>query len=257
MSERHWPRPALTTTALALLAVAGVAGCGSSASSSQASTSQASTSQASTRQAGATQMAGVAAATGHNAYTAAQLKGALLTKINGERPAAPAEAGDYGTLPDVQTSKQTMHGVKVTPAKCAQATVTGFNSASFAHAPAAVVTFRVGRDGVSEVLVSASSRLAATALGNKLPAGCSHYSATVDGKTFRYSVRGATLTGIGDQARALNIKAAGYTEVDVWSVIYRANGFVGAVTMVGPDATEQGVKVLAGDAYASAAQSLG
>ncbi len=246
MSERHWPRPALTTTALALLAVAGVAGCGGSASSSQARTSQA----------GATQMAGVAAA-GHNAYTATQLKGALLTKINGERSAAPAEAGAYGTLPDVRTSKQTMHGVKVTPARCAQATETGFNSASFAHAPAAVGTFRIGRDGVSEVLVSTSSQLAAAALGNKLPAGCSHYSATVDGKIFRYSVRAATLTGIGDQARALNIKAAGYAEVDVWSVVYRANGFVGAVTMVGPNATERGVKVLAGDAYASAAQSLG
>jgi hypothetical protein len=249
MSERHWPQPALTTTALALLAVAGVAGCGGSSATSATS--------ASTSPASATETAGVAAATGHNAYTATQLKDALLTKVNGESPAAPAEAGDYGALPDVQTSKQTMHGVKVMPAKCAQATVTGFNSASFAHAPASVVTFRVGRDGVSEVLVSASSQLAATALGNKLPAGCSRYTATVDGKTFRYSVREASLSGIGDQARALNIKAAGYAEVDVWSVVYRSNGFVGAVTMVGPDASEQGVTVLAQDAYAKATQSLG
>src|SRR3984893_16815833 len=169
MSERHWQRPALATTALALLGAATVVGCGNSARTSQAS---------------ATQTAGVAAATGHKSFTAAQLKSALLTKVGGARPAAPAEAGDYGALPEVQTSKQTMHGVKVTPAKCAQATVTGFNSAAFTHAPASVATFRVGRDGVSEVLVSATSQIASTALDNRLPAGCSHYTAQVDGKTF-------------------------------------------------------------------------
>jgi hypothetical protein len=241
MSERHWQRPALATTALALLGAAAVAGCGNSASTSQAS---------------ATQATGAAAATGQKSFTAAQLKGALLGKISGERPAAAAEAGDYGALPDVQTSKQTMNGVKVTPAKCAQATVTGFNSAAFTHAPASVVTFRVGRDGVSEVLVSATSQIASTALGNRLPAGCSHYTAQVDGKTFHYSVQEAGLSGLANQARALNVKAAGYSEVNVWSVVYKADGFVGAVTIVGPDASEAAAKELASQAYGYAAQTL-
>src|SRR5712691_2672763 len=222
MSEGYWQRSALATTALALLGAATVAGCGNSASTSRA---------------GATQTAGVAAATGHKSFTAAQLKRALLTKIGGARPAAPAEAGAYGTLPDVRTSKQTMHGVKVTPAKCAQATVTGFNSAAFAHAPASVVTFRVGRDGVSEVLVSTTPQTATAALGDKLPIGCAHYTATVDGKTFRYSVKETAFSGLANQARALNVKAAGYAVVDVWSVVYRGDGFVGAVTIVGPDAS--------------------
>ncbi len=241
MSERYWQRPALATTALALLGAAAVAGCGNSASTSQA---------------GATQTAGVAAATGHKSFTAAQLRNALLTKVGGARPAAPAEAGDYGTLPDVRTSKQTMHGVKVTPARCAQATVTGFNSAAFAHAPASVVTFRVGRDGVSEVLVSATPQIATMALGNRLPAGCAHYTAAVDGKTFRYSVKEVPFSDFATQARALNVKAAGYAEVDVWSVVYRGAGFVGAVTIVGPDASAAGAKNLARQAYAYAAQSL-
>ena len=101
MSERHWQRPALASTALALLGATAVAGCGGSASSSQAS---------------ANQTAGAATATATaqaQSLTAAQLKGALLTQISGAKPAAPAEAGDYGALPDVKTSKQTMHGVKV------------------------------------------------------------------------------------------------------------------------------------------------
>src|SRR5580704_5494949 len=240
MSERHWQRPALATTALALLGATAVTGCGNSASTSQAS---------------ATQATGVAA-TGQKSFTAAQLKGALLGKISGERPAAPAEAGDYGALPDVQTSKQTMHGVKVTPAKCAQATVTGFNSAAFTHAPASVVTFRVGRDGVSEVLVSATPEVASSALGNKLPAGCEHYTASVGGKTFHYSVKESPIAGLGNEARALNVKAAGYSQVNVWSVVYRADGFVGAVTIVGPDATAASAKKLASQAYAFAHQSL-
>jgi hypothetical protein len=94
----------------------------------------------------------VAATTGRQAITADQLKGALLTKVGGASPATAAESGNYGALPDVQTSKQTMHGVRVKPANYADAAVTGFNSPAFAHAPASVVTFRVGHDGVSEVL---------------------------------------------------------------------------------------------------------
>jgi len=244
MSERHWQRPALASTALALLGATAVAGCGGSASSSQA---------------GANQTAGAATVTATaqaQSLTAAQLKGALLTEISGAKPAAPAEAGDYGALPDVKTSKQTMHGVKVTPARCAQATVTGFNSAAFTHAPASVVTFRVGRDGVSEVLVSATPDVAASALGNKLPAGCEHYTASVGGKTFHYSVKESEFSGLGNEARALNVKAKGYSQVNVWSVVYRADGFVGAVTIVGPDATAASAKKLATQAYAFAHQSL-
>jgi hypothetical protein len=245
MSDRHWPDPirrgpALATTALALLGAA-VSGCGGSASQSQAA---------------ATQPTGTATAAAQVSFTSDQLKSALLAKVNGEKPAAAAESGDYGTLPDVRTSKQTMHAVKVTPARCAQATETGFNSATFAHAPASVVTFRLGQDGVSEVLVSATPDAAAAALGNALPAGCAHYSATVDGKTFRYTVREAPLPGLAQKARALNVKAAGYASVDVWSVVYQGTGFVGAVTMVGPDSSEAGVKTLAQEAYAHAVAAL-
>jgi hypothetical protein len=246
MSDRHWPHPirrgpALTTTALALLGAAAVSGCSGSASQSQAA---------------ATQPTGTATAAAQVSFTSDQLKSALLAEVNGAKPAAAAESGDYGRLPDVQTSKQTMNGVRVTPAKCAQASQTGFNSAVFAQAPASVVTFRVGQDGVSEVLVSATPGAAVTALGNNLPAGCAHYSATVDGKTFRYTVKESPLSGLAQKARALNVKAAGYASVDVWSVVYQGAGFVGAVTMVGPDSSEAGVKTLAQQAYAHAATAL-
>jgi hypothetical protein len=253
MSERRWTGLVLATSALATTVVTllAVAGCSQSASTGQPTAGHPSTGQPS-----ATVTAGMAAAAGPGAYTASQLKSALLTRIGGARPAAAAEAGDYGTLPDVQTSRQTMKGVRIIPARCAAATAEGFGSASFSQAPAALVTFRVGRDGVSEVLISATSQLAATALSARLPAGCAHYQAEVDGKTFRYSVREAALGGLADRARALSVKAAGYSEVDVWSVIYQGRGFVGVVTMVGSDASEQGARQLASAAYARAGQAL-
>jgi hypothetical protein len=248
MSERYWRRH--TPMAAVLLATAGAAaltGCGSSASTGAASS------------ASATSTAGLAASAGQAepaAFTATQLQGALLGTVNGTGPAAPAEAGAYGGLPDVQTSKQTLRGVTVNPAKCAQATVTGFNSSTFADSPASVETFRVGRDGVSEVIVAASPETAQHALASRLPDGCAHYQATVDGKTFSYTVKESSVSGIAEQARALNVKAAGYADVDVWSVVYRGSGFVGAVTIVGPDATEASAKTLAVQAYNRAVQSL-
>ncbi len=198
----------------------------------------------------------MAAATGPYTYTASQLKSALLARVGGQRPAAAVQAGAYGALPDVQTSNQARAEITVRPAKCSRATATVLDSALFSHSPAAAVTFRVGRDGVSEVLVSVTSRRAVTALTELPPAGCAQYTATADGKFFRYSVRAAPLSGVAEQAQALHVMATGYADVDVWSVLYRGSGFLGAVTMVGPDASERGVAQLAMDADAYAGQSL-
>lgn len=257
MSERYWQRPGplgAVPRVAAVVAVAGtaaLAGCGGGTGGGSASGrgSAGGTSSAGTA-------AGMAAANMSTSYSPAQLRRALLTTVNGVRPVTAPQSGAYGILPDIQTSKQLTRGVTVKPARCADAAVTGFNSARFARSPAAVVTFRVGRDGVSEVIVAASPATAAAALAAKLPSGCAHYTATVDGKTFAYSIKQTPLPGIAEQARALNVKAAGYATVDVWSVVFRSSGFVGAVTIVGPDASEPGAKVLAEDAYAKATQSL-
>lgn len=233
---------------MSVLAVAGtaaVAGCGGSSSQSQSQS-----------QTAATQSPAARSSAPVTSFSSAQLKAALLDEVNGSKPASSAESGNYGSLPDVQTNKHTMDAVTVSPAKCAAASQTGFNSAAFTDAPASVVTFNVGNDGVSEVLVSASPQAADIALSSTLPSGCEHYSATVDGKTYRYSVTESALAGVAQQARALNVQAAGDASVDVWSVLYRGTGFVGAVTMVGPDATEAAVKNLAQTAYARASQSL-
>ena len=189
-------------------------------------------------------------------YTAAQLRGALLTKINGRSPAAPVESGAYGSLAQVKATKNAMNGVTVNPAQCAQTTVTGFSSPSFTSVPATVSTFRVGRNGISEVLLAPPSATAALALGPQLPAACTRYTATVKGKTFVYTVSERTVRNLGQAARAMNIKATGSQSINVWSVVYRATGFVGAVTIVGPGASANTATALAAQACAHAARTL-
>ena len=66
----------------------------------------------------------------------------------------------------------------------------------------------------------------------------------------------APIARLGNEARALNVKTTGYSQVNVWSVVYRADGFVGAVTIVGPDASQASAKKLASQADAYAHQSL-
>lgn len=242
MFDVRWSRvPGLVAVpALAALAVAGCSNGGSSSQATQAA-------------AGNNNAAGTSATA---AYTAAQLKNALIGQINGQAPAAPVEAGPYGSLAEVKATKDSMKDVKVTPAKCAESSVTGFNSPAFANVPATVSTFRLGSNGVSEVLLSPSSSTAAQALGKQVPAGCSKYKATVQGKTYTYAVKEMNVPNLGQTARAMNIKATGPESVNVWSVVYRASSFVGAVTIVGPDASEATATSLASQAYAHATKTL-
>jgi len=219
-------------------AVACAAGCGSSGAHTTSTTSS----------------AGAVSQTG--AFSSVKLRGALLTKVNGVSAAVPAESGTYASLPEVQASKQSTRGVNVSPKACARAALTGFGSGVLAAAPAAAVTFRVGGNGVSEVLVAPGTAAAANALGNPVPAICDHYTATVGGKTYRYAVTDSTVRGIGQQARVLNVKTAGYPADEIWSIVYRGARFVGAVTVVGPNASEAAVRELSQQAYAYAAKSL-
>ena len=217
---------------LAPVAVAGLAGCGggSSSSSSAATTSA------------------------NGALTAATLRQALLTRVNGVAAAAPASSGTYSSMQ--AANSKAASGIQVTPKACSQAATVGFDSAALGTAPAAAVTFRVGTNGVSEVLIASSAKSAATVLAGHVPAECAQYQEKVGGKTYTYGIKEKAITGIGEQARVLNVYAASAKSDDMWSLIYQAKGFVGTVTVVGPNATEQAVTELGQQAYAFAAKSL-
>ena len=234
--------------AVGLLGLSGLAAC--SGSGGNSSGSRAAESADATGKAGN-------ASTG---FTAGQLKNALLTRINGTGPTTAPDAGSYASLPEIQAAATQMLGTTITPKECELATVlqgADLDTGALGGAPAAFVNFRIGTDGVSEVLASPADSAVAVALDKLVPAGCAHYSATAGGKTFQYAVKQDWVQGIGMQsARVLNISSP-KQESNVWSVLYRGHGFVGTITVVGPNASEAAVRELGQQAYAYAAQYLG
>src|ERR1700677_289173 len=88
------------------------------------------------------------------AFSAAKLRGALLSRVNGVGATTPVTSGDFSSLPAAELGEQSAGKVKATPKDCAQATQTGLDPTVLANSPAAAVTFKVDANGVSEVLVS-------------------------------------------------------------------------------------------------------
>jgi len=190
------------------------------------------------------------------AFNAVKLRDALLNRVNGVGAAAPAASGDFSSLSAAATGEQPAGDVKAMPKDCAQATQAAFDPAVVSESPAAAVTFKVDANGVSEVLVSSPNSVASTALAGRLPAACAHFKETVDGKTLTYTATEAPLTGIGQQARMLNVQSSAGRADDRWSLVYRGKGFIGAVTVVGPNASEAAVRELGEQAYTYAVKSL-
>lgn len=221
---------------LAPAALAGVAGCSSGGHT--ASTSAAAANSASS-----------------GTFNAAELRGALLTQVNGVSAAAPATTGKYSMLAGSPASKQAA-SAQVTPKACATAALSLFNPTGLAASPAAAVTFRVGGNGVSEVLISSSTAAGSTALAGHFPAACARYKETAAGKTYTYNIKENSVAGIGQQAKVLNVQAVGNAAGNMWSLMYRGAGFVGTVTVVGQSASEAAVQQLGKQAYAFAAKSL-
>ena len=233
MGDGLWWR--VLGVALAPVAVAGLAGCSGMGGQSSAATS-------------------ASAAT--SGFSAAQLRGALLTRVNGVAAVTPVSIGKYASLTAASTGRPAMHAVQVSPSGCARAAAAGFGSAILAQAPAAAATFRLGGNAVSEALIASSADSASAVLAGQVPAECAEYRGKVAGKTVKFGLTGKAVTGIGQQARVLNIRTGGAAAANQWSLVYRGAGFVGTVTVIGPNASEVAVRELARQAYAFAAKSL-
>jgi hypothetical protein len=191
-----------------------------------------------------------------NTFSAAKLQKALLTQVNGVAAAAPATNGKYSAVSQSSTDKSGTSATQVTPKACSQAATQGFDPTALAGAPAAGVTFQVGTNAVSEVLIASSAKSASSALSGKVPAECAKYQETIGGKTYTYGTSEKAVSGIGTQAKALNVHGVGSSADNLWSLIYQGTGFVGTVTVVGPNASEQAVQQLGQQAYAFAVKSL-
>jgi hypothetical protein len=260
MSDRRTGRvPARMRAPLAVAAglaglvlLAAVAGCTGSGSTGSAGSSPSGGATATATAAGVPR--------GPNGtFSADQLKNGLLTRINGVGPVSAPDEGSYASLPSIKTAAARMTGTTITPGECAQATVlqaADLDTGALNGDAAALASFRVGADSVSEVLASHPGSAAVTTLVQSVPAGCAHYTAAAGGKKVQYTVKQDMVQGIGMQpARIVNIRSVKQGS-NVWSVLYRGKGFVGAITVTGPNASEAAVRELGQQAYGYAAQYL-
>ena len=232
-----WLRARAALAALSSVVVAALAGCGAGSSSPGA--------------------APAAAAQHRRApFTAPELRAALLTRVDGTGPAVPVQAGPYGSLRGVHAMNAGMRGVRIIPARCARAAGTGLDSAALASVPATVASFRHGSAGVSEILLASPGSLAAKAVDQVVPRDCTHYRAVVQGRAYDYTVRSERAPHIGQKTRELNVHASGAATMDIWTLIYRANGYVAAITLVGVTATRKDLESIARRAYKQAQRAL-
>src|SRR5579862_4819005 len=104
MAGRGW------RVAVGMAAVAGLAGCGGGGGAHPAPTATATAKAASVE-----------------GITAAMLKGALLTHVNGVAPAAPASSGKYTAMMQASPGAQGASGVQVTPKTCTAEAIAGFD----------------------------------------------------------------------------------------------------------------------------------
>lgn len=240
---RSLPGLAVTVVAAGLLGVTAVAGLTGGSSTS--------TSSISSRMTGLTTRLGT--------FSASQLQAALLTRINGAGQATKPEAGSYGSLPAIQAAAKSLGGLKVTPKQCVKATVLQaivLDTGALDSAPAAMVNFKVGTNGVSEVLAAPADDATAASLTKPIPAACAQYTAYSNGKAFHFTVKQSWMKGIGvHPARVLHIQTVD-VKGNLWSVLYRGAGFVGTITVDGPNASESGVREIATQAYNYAAKVL-
>jgi hypothetical protein len=108
------------------------------------------------------------------------------------------------------------------------------------------------------VLATPPSQAVAAALGQSIPAGCSRYTASSGGRTYQYAVKQDWVPGLGKRpARVLDISMLGQkSPASVWSVVFQGAGFVGAVSVDGPNASEAAVRELGQQAYQYASKTL-
>jgi hypothetical protein len=193
------------------------------------------------------------------AFSVAQVQAALLTRVNGAGPATRPQAGGYTSIPEIKAAAKELGSVHVRPAQCVQATVLQaiiLDTGALGNAPAAIVNFKVGTNGVSEVLAATTNSAALASLSKPIPAACAKYTAMANGKAYHYAIQQSWVRGIGLQpARVLNIKSLD-VKGNLWSVLYQGTGFIGTITVDGPDATEAAVRQVAAQAYAYAAKAL-
>jgi hypothetical protein len=229
--------------AIALPALGLLAGCGGAASSSAA---QPATTPAATT------------TTGPPAYSADQLRQALLTQAGPYRPAAPADAGEYGSLRAIQNFNQLQGQVTLDKPQCAGVSQSFASVPEVRTAPAAIMTFaRDDGQTLTETLMSVSRAIADRQVEQRVPAGCRTFRAQIGGQWSSHQVTEAAGTRIGDASRTVGVvTTSGGVTVRTWYVVLRSRSYLATVMLHGTAVTRPQAEDFARRAYQAAERVL-
>lgn len=193
-------------------------------------------------------------------YTSDQLSQALLADLPTYQRAGEPDSGPYATLKAIRNFEQLQGQVTLDKPKCADSSRAFGLTADTQNVPAAITTFaRATGETVTETLVAVSARVAEEQISRRVPALCHTFQAKVAGQTSTHQVIESTPDRhqIGEGSRTVGlVTMSGTLKVTMWFVVFKARGYLGTVSVYGPDATRSQVEDLGRQALAQAERIL-
>lgn len=189
-------------------------------------------------------------------YTSEQLRQALPTDLAGYRRIGEPDAGEYGSLSAVRNYMQLQRQITLDKPKCAGTTrLSGLDSA-----PSALAVFtKPNGQSVSAVLMAVATRAAERQLEVRVPEGCRTFRSKVGGQWSSHEVieagQGSGSLGLGSRTVGVTT-ITGSTAVKTWYVLMHGRGYLGTITLYGPNVTRAEAEQLARNAYEQAERIL-
>lgn len=190
-------------------------------------------------------------------YTSDQLRQALLTEIVGYQRAGEPDAGEYGSLKAIQNFNQLQRQITLDKPRCTNVTSTG--GAGLRAAPAALAVFAKPGSGESATvtLMAVPVITAERQVRVRVPDNCRSFRARVGDQWSSHRVVEGGPGGIGLGSRTVGVTTTtGDAAVKTWYVVLRGRGYLGTLTLYGPNVTRTEAEQLARQMYDQAERIL-
>jgi len=190
-------------------------------------------------------------------YTSDQLRQALPTELAGYQRAGEPDAGEYASLTASQNYAQLQRQITLDKPKCSSTSrISGLDAA-----PSALAVFvKPSGQSVSTMLMGVTGPTAEQQLRVRVPAGCRSFRSKVGDQWSTHEVieAGGQNTGsLGLGSRTVGITTVtGNTAVRTWYVLLRGRGYLGTITLYGPNVTRTEAEQLAKTTYQHAERIL-
>jgi hypothetical protein len=187
-------------------------------------------------------------------YTSDQLRQALPVELVGYQRTGEPDAGEYDSLQAIQNFTQLQRQVTLDKPQCANTSqISGLGSA-----PAALIMFtKANGQSTTATLIAVPSATAEQQLRVRVPAGCRSFRAKIGQQWSTHEVIEVHGQGIGLGARTVGVTTTtGSTAVKTWYVVLRGRGYLGTITLYGPNVTRTEAERLARQTYDHAERIL-